>query len=376
MKILRKHALLLVFIASLWTQPGWAIKDTLDFDVKGMKLKREWMAKDAGPIWALAALPNGDLLATIKSGEMKIFRVKDKSWIEVKGVPKTAEHGQGGLMEVVLAPDFSKSQRIYFSYAKEIRKGQYTTAFAHAELVNNELKNVKEFFVASGSSSLGQHFGGRMVVDSSDSIWVSVGERGERENSQKLDNHLGKVLRIGADGKAHPDNPFIKDKKGLPEIWSYGHRNIQGLARHPETKELWSHEHGPKGGDEINIIERGANYGWPKATFGREYSGPKIGKERVEGMKDPLVQWTPSIAPSGMVIYSGSLFPAWKSHVFSGALAYAHLNVMEFAKEEKIDEQRLFGEDSQRVREVEEGPGGEIWYSTDQGNLFRISKRS
>ena len=373
MRNLRKFVLPTIFLISSVSLQA-AISEELSFVAKGMKLKRDWMAKDAGPIWALAALPNGNLLATFKSGGLKIFDVKTKTWEAIANPPKSVEHGQGGLMDVVLAPDFEKSKTIYLSYAKEIKKSEYTTALASAQLDGNTLKDVKEFFVATGSSSKGEHFGGRIVVDSADSIWVTIGERGVRDNAQKLDNHLGKILRLGSDGKAHPDNPFVKDKKGLPEIYSYGHRNPQGLARHPVSQELWEHEHGPRGGDEINRIEKGQDYGWPKATFGKEYWGPGIGEKHIAGMKDPMVQWTPSIGPSGMMIYNGEMFPAWKGLVFSGALALAHLNVTEFKGGQKIGEDRFFKDDSQRVREVEQGVDGAIWYATDQGNLFRITR--
>lgn len=231
--------------------------ENLKFESKGMKLERVLMATNSGQIWSMAALPDGDILTNFKNGDMKIFRVASKKWDIVNGVPKIAVHGQGGLLDVVLSPDFAKNKKIFISYAKEVKKDEFTTALATAELDGLSLKNLKEIFVSTGANGNGEHFGGRIVVDSDASIFLSVGERGDRKNAQRLDNHLGKILRLDSNGKAHPENPFVGQKDKLPEIYSYGHRNPQGLARNSFTKELWEQEHGPRGGDEINIIEKG-----------------------------------------------------------------------------------------------------------------------
>ena len=347
----------------------------LKFESKGMKLQRELMATKSGKTWSMAALPDGNLLTTNKSGELRIFLVAERQWKVIRGTPKVADHGQGGLLDVVLSPDFKSNRKIFLSYAKELAKDTYTTALSSAELDGDSLKNLREIFVATGANGNGEHFGGRVVVDSDSSIWLSVGERGDRKNAQRLDNHLGKILHIDSNGKAHPDNPFLSDKKALPEIYSYGHRNPQGLARNPQTKELWEHEHGPRGGDEINIIQKGLNYGWPIATFGKEYWGPGIGEEHVKGMQDSITHWTPSIAPCGMLIYDSEILSGWKGLVLSGALAMTHLNIMDIKDGKKISEERLFVEDEERVREVEQAVDGNVWYSTDNGNLYRISMR-
>jgi len=346
----------------------------LTFESKGMKLQRERMASKIGKTWGIAALPDGNLLTTNKSGEIRLFLVSQKKWEVIGGGPKIADHGQGGLLDIVISPDFKTNKKIFLSYAKEVAKDTYTTALSSAIWDGKGLKDLREIFVATGANGNGEHFGSRIVVDSESSIWLSVGERGDRNNAQRLDNHLGKILRIDANGKAHPDNPFIADKKGLPEIYSYGHRNPQGLARNPKTKELWEHEHGPRGGDEINIIKKGLNYGWPLATFGKEYWGPGIGSEHVKGLEDSIAHWTPSIAPCGMVIYDGDALPGWKGLVLTGALAMTHLNLMEFKNGKKVSEERLFLADEERVREVEQGVDGKVWYATDQGNLYRIQK--
>lgn len=350
-----------------------ALSATLTFESRGMKLQRELVESNVGPIWAMTFLPDGDLLMTLKTGSMKKYNVTKKSFTPVTGVPNVAVIGQGGLLDVVLSPDFKTDQKIYLTYSKKVGKEAYTTALGVGKLNGKAIKDFRELFVARGSSSKGEHFGSRLVVEPS-AIWMTVGERGVRENAQNLTNHLGKILRLTPDGKPHPDNPFLRRKDALPEIYSYGHRNPQGLVKHPVTGEIWAHEHGPRGGDEINIIKKGLNYGWPKATFGREYWGPSIGSFNVPGTEPPIYQWTPSIAPCGMIIYSGQNLPGWKGLVISGALAKAHLNLTEIRNNQMVAEERLFAKDSQRVREVEQGPAGEVWYGTDDGSLYRIRR--
>lgn len=360
---------LLIFSYSLQAAPG-----KTSFESRGMKLEREKMGNDLGPIWGLVFLPSGEILMTIKSGELKRFDPKTKAATTIPGAPKVAVHGQGGLLDIALSPKFKDDKKVYLTYSKEVAKSNYVTALGVGTYDGKELKDFRDIFVAQGKSSKGEHFGSRLVIDPDSTIWMSIGERGDRNNAQRLDNHFGKILRLTADGKAHPDNPFVGRKDALPEIYSYGHRNPQGLARHHLNQELWETEHGPRGGDEINRIRKGLNYGWPKATYGREYYGPKIGETKVEGTEPPLYQWTPSIAPSGMVVYDGDALPAWKGIVFSGALALTHLNLVEIKKDGKAVEERLFVEDGQRVRDVQQGPSGELWYSTDDGSLYRIQK--
>ncbi|WP_176736625.1 PQQ-dependent sugar dehydrogenase [Oligoflexus tunisiensis] len=345
----------------------------LTFESRGMKLQREQVASDVGPIWAMTFLPDGQLLMTLKTGTIKRYDLKKKKFTTISGGPKVAVFGQGGLLDVVLSPDFKKDHQVYLSYSKALGRDQYTTALGVGTLNGNAIQGFREIFVARGSSSRGEHFAGRIVVEP-DSIWFSVGERGERENAQDLTNHLGKILRLTRDGKAHPDNPFVGKKDALPEIYSFGHRNPQGLVRHPMTGEIWAHEHGPRGGDEINIIKKGVNYGWPKATYGREYWGPSIGSRNVPGTEAPIHQWTPSIAPCGMIVYSSNALPGWKGLVISGALAKSHLNLTEIRNNRMVAEERLFTKEGLRVREVEQGPDGEVWYGTDDGSLFRIRK--
>lgn len=343
------------------------------FESRGMKLQREQVETKAGPIWAMTFLPDGALLLTLKSGEIKKYDVEKKTFASVGSVPNVAVHGQGGLLDVVLSPGFTKDRKVFLSYSKRLANEEYTTALGVGTFDGKALRDFRELFVARGSSSRGEHFGGRIIAEP-DALWLSVGERGERDNAQDLSNHLGKILRLTWDGKPHPDNPFAGRKDALPEIYSFGHRNPQGLVKHPVTGEIWAHEHGPRGGDEINIIKKGSNYGWPKATFGREYWGPAIGRPKIPGAEEPIHQWTPSIAPCGMVIYSGEALPGWKGLVIAGSLAKTHLNLTEIRNNQMVAEERLFAKDGLRVREVEQSPTGDIWYATDDGSLFRIRK--
>lgn len=352
-----------------------AIEAHREFESRGMQLERDLVGQNLGHIWGMVFLPDGSLLMTIKTGEMRRFNVETKTATVVTGVPKTANFGQGGLLDVALSPDFEADNRIYLSYAKDMGGGNYTTALGYATLDGNTLTGFKEIFVADKPSSKGEHFGGRIVIDSNFSIWLTVGERNDRTNAQRLDNHLGKVLRLTADGKAHPNNPYVGQVNAKPEIFSWGHRNPQGLALNRITNQIWESEHGPKGGDEVNHIRKGENYGWPRATYGTEYDGPAIGQFEVEGLKGPMSYWVPSIAPSGMIVYSGDAIPEWKGLVINGALAMTHLNLLEIQNEKKVREERLFGDEGTRIREVEQGPNGEVFYSTDAGLLFRIRAR-
>ncbi|HYX38014.1 MAG TPA: PQQ-dependent sugar dehydrogenase [Oligoflexus sp.] len=372
MRLGRHIGMIGILQTAFWPVAAAAVP-VLTFESRGMKLQRELVESQVGPIWAMTFLPDGNLLMTIKSGAIKKYDVKKKSSTNVTGTPPVAVFGQGGLLDIVLSPSFKKDQKIYLSYSKQVGPNLYTTALGVGRFDGKALLGFREIFVAQGSSTKGEHFAGRIVLDGP-SIWFSVGERGERDNAQILTNHLGKILRLTLEGKAYPDNPFVGRKDALPEIYSYGHRNPQGLVKHPITGEIWAHEHGPRGGDEINIIKKGLNYGWPKATFGKEYWGPTIGRSLVEGTEPPIHQWTPSIAPCGMIIYNGNALPGWKGLVIAGALAKTHLNLTELRNNQMVAEERLFAKETLRVREVEQGPDGEIWYATDDGSLFRIRK--
>ncbi len=294
----------------------------------------------------------------------------------IKGVPAVFAKDQGGLLGLALDPDFSKNHLIYFSYA-ESQADMAGTVVARAKLVDMALENLQVIFRQQPKTDGTKHFGSRLVFAPDGNLFVTLGERFKyMDQAQQLDNHLGKLVRIRSDGSVPSDNPFVKDQKAKPEIWSYGHRHIQGAAIHPGTGELWIHEHGPRGGDEINIPKPGKNYGWPLASYGIHYWMTPIKKEHAEqGFEEPIYYWTPSIAPSGMMFYKGSMFPEWKGNLFIGALAGKHLVRLVVNEKNVISEEKLL-RDSARIRDVAEGPDGAIYLLTDEenGKLLRLTR--
>jgi glucose/arabinose dehydrogenase len=289
-------------------------------------------------------------------------------------IPVFAE-GQGGLLDVVLDPDFAANSTIYLSYAEPAADGTNGTAVARARLDGQQLDDVKVIFRQQPKFPGRHHFGSRLVFARDGTLFVTLGERNsERDLAQDLGTHIGKIVRITTDGEAPADNPFIGREGALPEIWTYGHRNLQGATLHPETGRLWTHEHGPRGGDEINLPEPGRNYGWPIITYGREYHGPAIGEgTRKAGMEDPLHFWVPSIGPSGMAFHSGRGHPAWKGQLFVGALPAKQLVRLEIGDDGRVKREERIAIGS-RVRDVREGPDGALYLATDEdaGQILRI----
>ncbi|MFY7929589.1 MAG: PQQ-dependent sugar dehydrogenase [Oligoflexus sp.] len=331
----------------------------------------EKVFQDKGVIWSLAFPPDGRILYTLRSGELKVYDPRTQSATLITGTPQVFAKGQGGLLEVALAPDFATSKTIYLTYAKDLGERQ-STALARANWEGTELKNLRELFVAKPGTKEGVHYAGKLVFDK-DSILLTVGDRGERDLAQKLDNHMGKVLRLTLDGQPYPDNPFTKTKGALPEIYSYGHRNPQGATLHPKTGELWVHEHGPRGGDEINRVTAGKNYGWPVITYGKEYWGPNIGEgTKKSGMEQPVHYYVPSIAPSGLMIYNGDRYPEWKNQFLIGSLVQTHLNVVAIEETSFKSETRFFADQSPRIRDVRVSPDDWIYLATDQGIVYRV----
>ncbi|MEO0443995.1 MAG: PQQ-dependent sugar dehydrogenase [Pseudomonadota bacterium] len=318
--------------------------------------------------WGLAFLPDGRYLVTERVGRLRIVDNKGKISAAVTGLPDISVVGQGGLLDVVLHPDFSSNQWIYLSYAAG-SDGKYNTEVVRAQLVNNALINTQKIFTALPKVSGGRHFGSRLVFDNAGYLYISLGDRGQRQQSQNLQSHHGSVIRLHDDGRIPEDNPFANQPDSLPEIYSYGHRNIQGMALHPKTGEVWAHEHGPQGGDEINIVVKGSNYGWPVITYGAEYgSGFKIGEgTQKAGMKQPVYFWDPSIAPSGMAFY--------KDDLLVGALKFQLLSRLKIKGEAVIKEDRLFARQFGRVRDVKISPSGNIYLLTDanRGRLVKLT---
>lgn len=322
--------------------------------------------------WGLAFLPDGQLLVTERPGRMRVIDREGNLSPPVSGVPRVFASGQGGLLDVALDRDFGLNRTIYFCYADPVEGGG-RTSMARARLSADgapRLEDMQVIFRQQGTPSRGNHWGCRIVQTPDNNLFLTTGDHfTARDQAQALDNHLGKVIRVRPDGSAPPDNPFVGRAGALPEIWSYGHRNMQGAALHPQTGRYWTHEHGARGGDEINLPQAGKNYGWPVITLGIDYNGAKIGiGTHKEGMEQPIYSWVPSIAPSGMAFYTGDLFPAWRGNLFVGALAGQMLVRLELDGEKVVREERLLRQLGERIRDVRAGPDGALWLLTDASN--------
>ena len=322
--------------------------------------------------WSTAFLPDGRILIAERPGRLRIWENGNLLDHSVSGLPEIWATGQGGLLDVVLHPDYDENKWIYLAYSKQVG-GVGNTAIARAKLEGNQLISLEELFHGHNLTSSAYHFGSRIVFDDDNFMFFCIGDRGVMENAQMLTNHNGKVMRLHDDGSIPTDNPFVNEPGALPEIWSYGHRNIQGMALHPQTRELWSHEHGAQGGDEINMIIKGENYGWPLVTHGINYNGTIITPDTtLPGMVDPILHWTPSIAPCGMTIVDGQRYPEWNGNILAGALAGQHIHRVEFEGLNVLGTEIIL-QDFARFRDIRIGPDGFIYVLTEQpGILFRI----
>ena len=317
--------------------------------------------------WGLAFLPDGRRLVTERPGRLRLVAADGTLDPQpVTGLPTIAIHGQGGLLDVALHPGFAENGLIYLSYAAR-GEGGVGTEVARGRLVDHRLENVEVLFRQQPKSSGGRHFGSRLVFDRQGYLYITLGDRGEQERAQKMDDLAGKIVRLHDDGRIPADNPFVDRPGARPEIYSLGNRNVQGAALHPLTGELWAQEHGPQGGDEVNVIRAGRNYGWPVITYGVEYVvGTKIGEgTHKPGMEQPLHVWVPSIAPSGMAFYQGDRFPRWRGDLFVGALKDQMLVRLRFDGEKRVEEERLLKGVLGRIRDVRAGPDGYLYLLTD-----------
>ncbi|MES9970641.1 MAG: PQQ-dependent sugar dehydrogenase [Candidatus Thiodiazotropha sp.] len=326
--------------------------------------------------WSVAFLPEGGMLISEKRGTLRY--VNPQGELEekpIRGLPPIQEHRQGGLLDVVLHPDFKQNRLIYFSYT-ESDGGKLGTTVARGRLEGRNLKQLQIIFRMARKTSARQHFGSRLVFDRQGHLYITLGDRGDRPRAQDLNDHAGSLIRVNDDGSVPSQNPFVGQAGKLPEIYSYGHRNIQGAALHPENGKLWTHEHGPQGGDEINIPDPGANYGWPVITYGVNYvSGTKIGEgTHKPGMVQPVHYWVPSIGPSGMAFYTGEKFKQWKGNLFVGSLKFNQLVRLELDGETVIHEERMLSGELGRIRDVRQGPDGLIYLLVDanNGQLIRL----
>lgn len=339
-------------------------------------LRVEILAEGLEYPWSLAFLPSGDLLVTERAGRLRVIRDGRLVETPIGGVPAVHAAGQGGLLDVLVAPDFSDSRTLFLTLAHGDARAN-ATRVVRARLENDRLTEVTPIFTARPTKSTAAHYGGRLLMLPDGSLLLGLGDGFNlREQAQDLGSHLGKIVRFHADGSVPDDNPFVGREDVLPEIYSYGHRNIQGLARDPVSGHVYAHEHGPRGGDELNVIRPGANYGWPLATHGRDYSGALVSPYRqLEGMEDALLGWTPSIAPSGLARYDGELFAGWQGDLLVTALAARELRRVQLRDGQVVGESILLKGLGERLRDVRVGPEGAIYVLTDAapGQLLRLT---
>lgn len=355
----------------------FANAETLSVKTETGNIQVKTIAEGLENIWGMAFLPNGSMLVTERRGRMRIVSADGKVGEPLAGLPEIYAQGQGGLLDVVLAPDFATSKKIYFSYSEPGKDGN-STAVSFATLTGNKLENVTRVFSQQPKIDSGAHFGSRLVWAPDGTLFITLGDRySEKDKAQTLDNHQGKVVRINADGSVPKDNPFVKTPGALPEIWSYGHRNMQGAAINPITKELWTGEHGPQGGDELNIDREAKNYGWPVITYGENYGGGKIGEgTHKEGMEQPNYKWVPSIATAGFIFYTGDKFPQWKNNILLTSLKDKTFVRLVVDGEKITKEERLLAKElDQRLRHVVQGPDGLVYLVTDESKakIYQLS---
>ncbi len=339
------------------------------------------IASELSSPWAVTSLPDGRLAITEKGGTMRLATTDGKVSEKITGFPEVDDRRQGGLLDVAPAPDFATSRMLFFTLAERTPQGSLT-AVGKGRLSDDEkvIENFQIIYRAIPYYDNSMHFGSRLVFDKKGNIFVTTGERSDlatRPNAQKLNTAHGKVVHITPDGNAVEGNPFINTADALPEIYSYGHRNPQGLGIHPVTGELWLSEMGPRGGDEINLIQAGKNYGWPTITYGIEYNGNTIGEgiTQKEGMEQPVYYWDPVQSPSGMAFYSSNVIPEWENNLFVGGLSSRHIARLVFKEGKVVGEERLLEEEGQRIRDVADGKDGALYAVTDEGRLYRIAKQ-
>lgn len=323
--------------------------------------------------WSVDFLPDGRILLTERPGRLSVF--ENGNLTLIKGLPAVKAEAQGGLLDIALDPDFINNQKIYFSYSGQDKTG-IGTEVASAKLLGNELKELKILFKALPKSRGGYHFGSRLLINEAGNLFIALGERGDKERAQDINDHAGSLIRINTDGSIPKDNPFINNPDAKPEIYTYGNRNMQGIAMHPDTGDVWTVEHGPQGGDELNLMQPGVNYGWPVITYGVKYViGTQIGEgTHKEGMAQPVHYWVPSIATSSLLFYQGDKFPEWKGNAFVSSLTFGQLARLEMKDNKVVKEERLINGEHGRIREVQQGIDGYLYFITDEsdGKLLRI----
>ena len=353
--------------------------------IAGTKTSTAWegtvLTKDLKKPWGIAGLPDGRLLITEKGGTMRIATATGQLSDAITGAPAVDDKGQGGLLGLTIDPQFATNRMIYWAFS-ERSAGGTVTAIAKGALAADEktIQNATVIYRATPAYDGDKHYGGRLLFDTDGNLVISTGERSDlatRPQAQDLKSGLGKIIRINKEGKPAAGNPFKDSSAARPEIFSYGHRNTLGLAMHPVTKELWNSEMGPRGGDEINLLKPGVNYGWPTITYGIEYSGEKInnGLTKQDGLEQPVYYWDPVLSPGGMTFYSGDNMPEWKNNLFIGGLSSKHIARLVIVNNKVTAEERLLEKENQRFRDVAQGSDGILYAVTDEGRLYKIARK-
>lgn len=363
----------IILILMFFAVPQCLAKPPALMQSRDAEFQLEELAAGLGVVWGMAFVGPDELLFTERQGKVKKLSPATGKIEEIAGAPAVWASGQGGLLDVAVQRGYAPGDWIYFTYSKPRGSGA-ATALGRARLAGQQLRDWQDLLVTKAVSDSGNHFGSRIVFDGRDHLFFSVGDRGERAHAQDLTSHAGSILRLHLDGRVPADNPFAAGK-GLAEIWSYGHRNPQGLVYDAANDRLWSIEHGPRGGDEINLVKPGRNYGWPVVSHGKEYWGPvRVGEgKRKPGMEDPVKVYIPSIAPGSLLLYSGNAFPKWRGNLFAGALVLRHLNrVVVNGVGQPVAEERLLTDLEERIRALVESPEGWLYLSTDSGRILRL----
>ncbi|MFO8148076.1 MAG: PQQ-dependent sugar dehydrogenase [Gillisia sp.] len=369
-----KSNLLLLFSTAILSFSACGQKDT-SIETPKTSIDYEMVVDGLEIAWGMTFLPDGSMIVTEKNGD--IIHFKDGEKQQLTGGPEVYQRGQGGLLDIILHPDYEKNGWIYMTYSSSEGEGDGgNTAVMRAKLDGTQFTNQEVLYKATPNTTKGQHFGSRMVFDSDGYLYFSIGDRGARdENPQDITRDGGKIYRINDDGSIPKDNPFVGESNAKEAIYSYGHRNPQGMILHPDTGEVWVHEHGPQGGDEINVIKKGENYGWPVVTYGENYGGGAISDETSKpGMEDPIYYWVPSIAPSGMAYVSTNKYPSLQGNLLIGSLKFQYLEHVVMDGKEVTRREKLL-EGIGRVRDVKEGPDGTIYVSVEQKGIVKLVEK-
>ena len=365
-----------LFLVSIVTAPLSA-QQLREIEQDNPDIRVEQVMSGLGVPWGITFLSSDLLLLSERSGTLRLHDMENGSTVNLSGAPEVVAEGQGGMLDVAIGPNYATDGWIYFTYAKP-SDFEAATTLARARLAGRRLTDWQDLLVTDSATGSRRHFGSRIAFDDQGHLFFGVGDRGERNMAQDLSNHIGTIMRLNLDGSVPADNPFVGIDNARDEIWSYGHRNPQGLLFDRVTNRLWSIEHGPRGGDELNLILKGGNYGWPVVSHGKEYWGPvSIGEGTSKpGMEAARKVYIPSIAPGSLIIYRGDAFPQWRGNLFAGALKLRHLNRITLSDSgQAIDEERILEDMSVRIRALAQGPEDWIYFSTDSGRILRIRPR-